>query len=191
MKRKLLMIGFVGVSFVACGNTSFESLTSAEPTPANAAPAAPPPVAAAPTSTREGFKALQPFFFAFKRAPIETEGNIFRSNLAAFTPTVEVEAEVDVAQQAPATPLQVYDTDSYKLVLIMSGTATPKAQVIDPQGKAYIIRVGDPIGNRNGKVVSISGTEVRIEEPGYPPVVKSLQVSDEEMLRELRAVQEF
>lgn len=181
----------VGVSFTACGGTDTEGLLSADPLPAEPArPVAPPP---APVNTIAGdrFKAIQPFFFAFRQSPVETQTNVFRSNLAAYTPTVEIEADTADEEQIPVTPLQVYDSDSYKLVLIMSGTATPKAQVIDPQGKAYNIKVGDQIGNKNGKVVSISGTEVRIEEPGFPPIVKSLQSSDEEMLKELRAVQEF
>jgi len=176
---------------MACGaGVDSEALLSPAPVPAR--PVAPPaPAAVVKTDVGDKFKALQPFFFAYKGSPVETQTNVFRSNLASFTPAVEIEEEVADEEQAPLTPLQIYDTESYKLVLIMSGTATPKAQVLDPQGKAYIIKIGDPIGNRNGKVVSISGAEVRIEEPGFPPIAMSLQSSEEEMLQELRAVQEF
>ena len=191
MKRNVFLTIILGVSFMACGgDLNSEGLLSAAPVPARPAPP-PPPAAPVKGNVGEKFKALQPFFFAYRDSPVETQTNVFRSNLAAFTPAVEIEDEVAEEEQAPLTPLQIYDTESYKLVLIMSGTATPKAQVIDPQGKAYIVKVGDPIGNRNGKVVSISGAEVRIEEPGFPPIAMSLQSSEEEMLQELRAVQEF
>ncbi len=182
----------VGVSFIACGGgAKTEALLSPEPVRADNSGAQAAPAAPVKTETGDKFKAIQSFYFAYRQSPVETQTNIFRSNLAMFTPTVEIDADVAVEEKTPVTPLQIYDAESYKLVLIMSGTATPKAQVIDPQGKAYIIKVGDPIGNRNGKVVAISGADVRIEEPGYPPIVKSLQASEEEMIKELQAVQEF
>ena len=42
-----------------------------------------------------------------------------------------------------------------------------------------------------GKVTSISATALTIDEPGYPPVVKTLESPLEDMERELSAVQEF
>jgi hypothetical protein len=134
---------------------------------------------------------IRKYFFNYLHQPIEAKINVFQSNMAGFTPTVEIEADVEVAESGPITPLQYYDSDSYKLVLIMSGTAMPKALVSDPQGKSYIIMVDTPIGNRNGRVVSITGNEVRIDEPGFPAVVKSLGNDREDMLKELQSVQEF
>ncbi len=135
---------------------------------------------------------LRPYFQQSLRRPIEGKVDPFRSNLARFAPHVEVSMEEAGAEdEEPKTPLEFFDVDSYKLVLIMSATAQAKALVVDPKGKSYVIQAGTRIGNREGKVVSITATEVRIEEPGRPPVIKSLEPPVTEMERELQAVQEY
>lgn len=135
---------------------------------------------------------LRPFFYQSLRRPAESKVDPFRSNLARFAPHVEVALEEEQEkEEEPKTPLEYYDVDSYKLVLIMSGTAQPKALVVDPKGKSYILSPGTRIGTRQGKVVSITSTEVRIEEPGRPPVIKALEPPVTEMEKELQAVQEF
>lgn len=137
------------------------------------------------------FSILRPYFKEFTKKPVDGKVNIFKNNLAAFTPNVEIEEETKIESDEPRTPLEFYNVDSYKLVLIMSGTSQAKALVIDPREKSYIVQVGTLIGNRMGKVVSISGTQVRIEEPGYPPIIKALETASDEMERELQAVQEY
>lgn len=135
---------------------------------------------------------LRPYFQQSLRRPIESKVDPFRSNLARFAPHVEVSMEEAGAEgEEPKTPLEFFDVDSYKLVLIMSATAQAKALVVDPKGKSYVIQTGTRIGNRQGKVVSITATEVRIEEPGRPPVIKSLEPPVTEMEQELQAVQEY
>lgn len=135
---------------------------------------------------------LGPYFQQSLRKPIESRVDPFRSNLARFAPHVEISLEEEGPEAGePKTPLEFFDVDSYKLVLIMSGTAMAKALVVDPKGKSYVIQSGTRIGNRLGKVVSITATEVRIEEPGRPPVIKSLEPPVSEMEKELQAVQEY
>lgn len=143
------------------------------------------------TDANPRFTILKPYFKDFLRRPLDSKVNVFRTNLDRFTPTVEIDADPEQAEVGPKTPLEYYDTASYRLVLIMSGTAQAKALVIDPRDKAYIVQVGTLIGNRNGKVTSISATALTIDEPGYPPVVKTLESPLEDMERELSAVQEF
>ncbi len=204
MKRNLIILGFIGVSLTACGSDG-PKLTGEIPTAASmtaTAPAQAPGGKAAQQAPKAGpkgdinqpnphFSIIRSFFFTYLKRPIDTKVDIFKANLASFAPTIEIEAEAEATEVQAGTPLQFYDIDSYKLVLIMSGTATSKALVIDPQDKSYVVQVGTPIGNRNGKVISISGGEVRVDEPGYPPIVKSLQSDDENMIRELQSVQEF
>ncbi len=135
---------------------------------------------------------LRPYFQQSLRRPIEGKVDPFRSNLARFAPHVDVSMEEAEGEgEEPKTPLEFFDVDSYRLVLIMSATAQAKALVVDPKGKSYVIQAGTRVGNRQGKVVSITATEVRIEEPGRPPVVKSLEPPVTEMERELQAVQEY
>jgi len=134
---------------------------------------------------------LRPYFRTFAKKPVDGKVDPFRTNLARFAPHVEVEEESVGPEKTPKTPLEYFDTDSYKLVLIMSGTAQSKALVVDPKSKSYIIQAGTKIGNREGKVVSITSTEVRIEEPGRPPIMKVLEPPIIEMEKELQAVQEY
>lgn len=178
--------------FAACGSSGSNM---PPPSATGAAPGALlPGGAAAPEAsddTNPKFTILKPFFKDFLRRPLDSKVNIFRTNLDRFTPTVEIDADPEQAEETPKTPLEYYDVDSYRLVLIMSGTAQAKALVIDPRDKSYIIQVGTLIGNRAGKVTSISATAVTIDEPGYTPVVKTLESPIDDMERELQAVQEF
>lgn len=59
-------------------------------------------------------------------------------------------------------PEQLYSVKDYKLMGIITGTAEPKAFVIDPAGNRFILRRGSLIGNNNGSVSSIrrDGVEV-------------------------------
>lgn len=146
---------------------------------------------AAPQQGNPKYAILKPYFKEYLKRPAEADVNVFKANLAAFAPIVEIEEEPESAQEEPKTPLEYYDADSYKLVLIMSGTAQAKAMLTDPQGKSYIVQVGTKIGNRGGKVASISSTEMRIEEPGHPVIIKALESGIADMERELQSVQEF
>lgn len=134
---------------------------------------------------------LRPFFARYAMRPLEGKINIFKSNLASFAPHVEVDLSAESETSGPKTPLEYYDVDSYKLVLIMSGIPQPKALVLDPKEKSYVLTEGTKIGNRGGKVVAITETEVRIEEPGHPPIIKALEQPWSEMEKALQAVQEF
>ena len=59
-------------------------------------------------------------------------------------------------------PEQMYNIKDYQLVGVITGTAEPKAYVIDPGGNRFVLRRGSLIGNNNGSVSSIrrDGVEV-------------------------------
>lgn len=59
-------------------------------------------------------------------------------------------------------PEQLYSVHDYKLVGVITGTAEPKAFVVDPGGNRFVLRRGSLIGNNNGSVASIrrDGIEV-------------------------------
>lgn len=63
-----------------------------------------------------------------------------------------------------ASPLQQYELSQLKLVAIIVGKGQDIAMVEDSEGKGYIIREGDYIGNRFGKVKDILPDKVIIEE---------------------------
>ncbi len=179
---------------VACGSENVSNMPPPGVTGGGGPGATTPGPGAEATPEDQGnhkFTILKPYFKDFLRRPLDTQINIFRTNLDRFTPTVEIDADPEQTEVSPRTPLEYYDVDSYRLVLIMSGTAQAKALVIDPRDKSYIIQVGTLIGNRAGKVTSISSTAVTIDEPGYSPVVKTLESPIDDMERELQAVQEY
>jgi type IV pilus assembly protein PilP len=187
---RLIFWLFLFIVLSGCGKVSpnlGEKLVQAPP--AQKAPqqqTAPPPVVV----EKPQAALLKPFFTQFLKRPLEAKVDPFRSNLAHFAPHVEIEEE-KTEEQEQKTPLEYYDVSQYKLVLIMSGTAQPKAMVIDPRGKSYVLQVGTKIGTRDGKVVSITSTEVRIEEPGKPPYIMALEPPTVEMEKELQAVEEY
>ena len=47
----------------------------------------------------------------------------------------------------------------------MSGTAVPKAMVVDPQGVMHVIEKNTPLGNKGGIVESITQYIVVVKEP--------------------------
>lgn len=69
-------------------------------------------------------------------------------------------------QQEPATDLEKFDIDKLKLIGIISGTTTPMAMILAPDGKGYPVKVGTPIGKHSGKVrlISNKGRKIEIQE---------------------------
>jgi len=186
--RVILLASFL-VLASACGMPKDIYSTDKNALQQQPPPAPPPPEAAGPANPK--YAILKPYFKEYLKRPADADVNVFKANLAAFAPIVEIEEEPETTQEEAKTPLEFFDVDSYKLVLIMSGTAQAKAMLTDPQGKSFIVQVGTKIGNRAGKVASISSTEMRIEEPGHPVIVKALESGLEDMQRELQAVEEY
>ncbi|MFQ5900455.1 MAG: pilus assembly protein PilP [Thermodesulfobacteriota bacterium] len=82
-----------------------------------------------------------------------------------FKPFLRKEQQiVDVKDVKPKTPLQEYNINELKLVGVILGMGRPTAMVEDPAGKGYVIKKGTLIGDRNGKVVTISKDKVIVIE---------------------------
>ena len=70
-------------------------------------------------------------------------------------------------EQSPADallPEQVYPTRDYKVVSVITGTADPKAYVVDPSGNHFVLRRGSLIGNNNGSISSIRREGIEVYE---------------------------
>jgi len=91
----------------------------------------------------------------------------------------------------PSSPLELYSVDSFRLTLIMSGRSVSKALVIDPTGRSYVVEVGSNIGNKGGRVAAIMRNQVRIDQPGLPPVVMELESPEADVQTQGKAFQEF
>ncbi len=66
--------------------------------------------------------------------------------------------------RANFSPLERFEIGQLKLVGIVWDVKDPKAMVEDTTGLGYIVKVGTPIGDKEGKVKTIKPTEVVIEE---------------------------
>ncbi len=65
------------------------------------------------------------------------------------------------------SPLERYDLGQLKLVGVIWDVKTPNAMVEDSTGLGYVVRIGTPIGNNEGKVKAIEQSGLVIEEIQY------------------------
>lgn len=156
---KLALIGLVGGLFM---------LTSCEPDPGV-------PVKTVTTASKTHAKRS-----SIDRSQLEiAEGNwkpvknweiqiSQRNSFRGFTDTMlaelvqQQELKAEGLGPIEQLPEQLYNVKDYSLVGVITGTAEPKAYVIDPAGNRFVLRRGSLVGNNNGSVSSIrrDGIEV-------------------------------
>jgi type IV pilus assembly protein PilP len=74
---------------------------------------------------------------------------------------------VQEVDQEPQTPLQSYDVAQFKLIGVIVGMGEPKAMVVSPDVKSYVLAKGVKIGKNNGIIINITSEAVSIEETYY------------------------
>ena len=72
--------------------------------------------------------------------------------------------EIQVDNQIPLTPLQKIDLDQLRLIGLIIGKGEPRAMVIAPDNKSFILKKGIKVGRNNGTVADITTEAVLIEE---------------------------
>jgi type IV pilus assembly protein PilP len=78
-----------------------------------------------------------------------------------------VKPVIKVVDEEPQTPLQSYDVVQFKLIGVIVGKGAPKAMVVAPDGKSYILAKGVKIGKNNGVIIDITSEAVSIQETYY------------------------
>jgi type IV pilus assembly protein PilP len=78
------------------------------------------------------------------------------------------------------SPLQQYKLEQLKVVGILLGGEVTKALLEDDVGKGYVVRVGDLVGDQEGKIVAIEKDKIVVEESyrdvlGEPKVRRSVK----------------
>ena len=63
-----------------------------------------------------------------------------------------------------ASPLERFDLSQLRLRGVIWGNDQPRALVMDPAGKAYIVAQGTPIGKNEGRIVQITDNGVTVKE---------------------------
>ena len=76
---------------------------------------------------------------------------------------------VEIAHESgiPLTPLQKYDLGQLRLIGVIVGKGDPRAMVIAPGGKSFILNMGTKVGKNDGSVVDITTEAVFIKEKYY------------------------
>ncbi len=115
------------------------------------------PKASIPPKPGEGAQAVMDR--SFFQLP---ERNPFRTYIVQSAPEEVFE---------PKIPLQRYELSQLRLVAVVWGIPTPVGMIETPDGKGYTVKRGDLVGNKNGRVVSITENSIVIEEKrkGFVP----------------------
>ncbi len=134
----------------------------------------PEPVAVtAPVSTAidaQSKPVLKPVSTALKVTPAPVNQFDFSTKKDPFKPFVAVKLESPKTKESlernarAALPIHSFDISQFKLIGVVVGGKENFAQVIDPNGKGYILKRGMAIGKNDGKVMSISNNGVDILE---------------------------
>lgn len=61
-------------------------------------------------------------------------------------------------------PLEQFDLSQLNVVAVVWNTARPRALVVDPSGRSYVIQEGTRIGKNSGRVIHIGDNQVLVRE---------------------------
>jgi type IV pilus assembly protein PilP len=78
-----------------------------------------------------------------------------------FTP---FEKDTNTTTIGPIWPLQKYDLEQLRLVGVIWEVKIPKAMILDPTGKGYVVTVNERIGRNNGYIARIREGEIVVVE---------------------------
>jgi type IV pilus assembly protein PilP len=81
-----------------------------------------------------------------------------------FQPLVVAARQAVAAPEEPLTPLQTYDIAQFRLIGIIVGKGEPRAMIVAPDGKSYILQRNIKIGKNGGKVTEVQREMVLVEE---------------------------
>lgn len=113
---------------------------------------------------------LKPVSSALKVPPAPVNQFDFSTKKDPFKPFVAVKLEKAPTKESlernarAALPIHSFDISQFKLIGVVIGGKENFAQVIDPNGKGYILKRGMAIGKNDGKVMTISNSGVEILE---------------------------
>ena len=61
-------------------------------------------------------------------------------------------------------PIQNYEVSQFKVLGLITGLKQDSALIVDPAGKAYVVKPGMEIGKNNGRIVKITATTIEVYE---------------------------
>lgn len=151
MKRYALLLAtlmFFSAGLLGCGQDQAT----------NQAPPPPPAVAAKPPSAQPSAPETSPEAASDSQFVYQAEGR-----RDPFLPLLAFKGKGSAGREFE-NPLEAYDLNQYQLKGVVVGLGEPKAMVVAPDGKSYILRKGLRIGKSNGIIVDINRERVLVEE---------------------------
>lgn len=73
-------------------------------------------------------------------------------------------AQPSAAPSADALPIESFEVSKFRVVGIITGLVENRAQVIDPNGKSYVVQRGMVIGNNRGRISRITANSIEVVE---------------------------
>lgn len=148
-----------------------------EPPPAQPAPKAAPtsskPVHQQSTSAKGGLKgapqaAIQKPMSSVTGTPkLQASFNVVKDPFKPFVveaPPAAKAVPTPAAKSANLLPIQTFDLGKFRVAGIVVGLTENRALVMDPDGKAYVLKRGMPIGSNDGRVSRITPTAMEVME---------------------------
>lgn len=97
-----------------------------------------------------------------------------------FLPLLAFKGKASIGREFE-NPLEAYDLIQYQLKGVIIGFGEPKALILAPDGKSYILRKGLRIGKNNGIIREITREKIVIEER-FQDVSGAMRTMVQEML---------
>jgi len=160
VRGSLNFLGFAALAFTIFSLAS-RAFSQTQPAQLPVQPLPTPPPAAASTSSGTPEPAATP---ANLLANIIEDYNYDpKGKRDPFEPFSAVPKGAATAE-GPMFPLQKFDLSQLKLIGIIWDNHNPKAMILDPNGKGYIIRTNERVGRNNGYVARIREGEIVVVE---------------------------
>ncbi|MEY3011613.1 MAG: hypothetical protein RIT45_348 [Pseudomonadota bacterium] len=142
------------------------------------------------------YKPLSELYTRYAEAKVDDLANPMLPNLVLFTPRPIIEKRdeddpmnkgcgvpgkpacsiIEEEDDKPVDPRARRPLADYKVIMLMTGTARPKALVTDSLGGRFTLERGDPLGQEGGRVKAILQYKMLVGVPGQAdPYVFSLE----------------
>jgi len=133
------------------------------------APPSPPnqPAKAAASTPAQPSALVQRPVSSVKLPPAQTNQFDFSAKKDPFKPYIVVDkaaAGKKLAAGKDALPIHSFDVSQFRLIGVVADPKGNKAMVVDPTGKAYVLRLGMTIGKNEAKITQITTSGVDVVE---------------------------
>lgn len=153
MNKKILIISFFTLSLVGCKQTDLTELTSE---------------INQKKLTTLGFVPDPPEIQEFKNYEYTSSGlkSPFRNSISELKTEKKTLTEIKPDLEREKTELEEYPLEDYSMLgsIISKKDNNLQAIMNDGRGKVYMIKIGEYIGQNNGKVMEIKENSIKIEE---------------------------